>query len=158
MFAPSHMAVGALSQAGLKRTLPTAVVAFASVAILDSTLMWHAPYPWPSGSPAILTFVPYPRNLPSILTLVALVVATVAVGFLLRRYWWGMVWAVAPDIIDWLILRPITGKSPIHDLFSKVATPWGFGLEMAFVALIVAVLVRRKRTLPLKSKSNCIEE
>ena len=145
MFAPSHMAVGALSQAGLKHKLPTAVVAFASVGILDSTIMWHAPYPWPSGSPVIVHFLPYPHDLPSILTLIALVIATVAVGFLLRHYWWGMVWAVAPDIIDWVILRPTTGREPIHELFSKVTTPWGFGLEMAFVALIVILLLKRKK-------------
>jgi hypothetical protein len=151
MFAPSHMAVGALSQAGLKRKLPTAVVAFASAAILDSTRIWHAPYPWPSGSPAILHFLPYPHDLPSILTLIALVVATVAVGFLLRHYWWGMVWGVAPDIIDWIILRPITGRNPIHDLFSKVTTPWGFGLEMAFVAVIVVVLMQGRHALPRKA-------
>ena len=144
MFAPSHMAVGALSQAGLKRKLPTAMVAFGSHAILDSTTIWHAPYHWPSGSPSILHFLPYPHNLPSILTLVALVVATVAVCFLLRHYWWGMVWGMAPDVIDWIILRPITGRSPIHDLFAKLTTPWGFGLEIAFVAVIVVVLMQTK--------------
>jgi len=150
MFAPSHMAVGALSQAGLKRKLPTAVVAVASAAVLDSTTMWHAPYPWPSDSPVILRFLPYPHDVPSILTLIALVVVTIGVGWLLRRYWWGMVWALAPDIIDWLVLRPITGQYPIHDLFSKVTTPWGFGLEMAFVAVIVVVLLKRRRSLPTK--------
>ncbi len=150
MFAPSHMAVGALSQAGLKRKLPTAVVAFTSAAILDSTIMWHAPYPWPSDSPVILRFIPYPHDAPSILTLIALVIATLAVGVLLRHYWWGMLWALAPDIIDWLILRPITGEHPIHDLFSKVETVWGFALEMGFIAVIVCVLLKRRRTLPTK--------
>ena len=154
MFAPSHMAIGALSQVGVKRKLPTAVVAFASAAVLDSTTMWHAPYPWPSDSPAILHFLPYPHDVPSILTLIALVIATFAVGWLLRRYWWGMVWALAPDIIDWLILRPITGQHPIHDWFSWVTTPWGFGLEMAFIAVIVVVLLKRRRTLPIKESSN----
>jgi hypothetical protein len=57
-----------------------------------------------------------------------------------------MVWAVAPDIIDWVILRPTTGREPIHELFSKVTTPWGFGLEMAFVAVIVILLLKRKKT------------
>ena len=150
MFAPSHMAVGALSQAGLKRKLPTAVVAFASAAVLDSTTIWHAPYPWPSGSPVILHFLPYPHDAPSILTVIALVIATVAVGWLLRHYWWGMVWALAPDIIDWLILKPITGQHPIHDWFSWITTPWGFGLEMAFIAVIVVVLLKRRRTPPTK--------
>jgi hypothetical protein len=150
MFAPSHMAVGALSQAGVKRKLPTAVVAFASAAVLDSTKIWHAPYPWPSDSPAILHIIPYPHNAPSILTLIALVIATVAVGWLLRHYWWGMAWALAPDIIDWLILRPITGQHPIHDWFSWITTPWGFALEMGFVAVIVLVLLRRKHTPPTK--------
>ena len=150
MFAPSHMAVGALSQAGLKRKLPTAVVAFASAAALDSTNIWHAPYPWPSDSPAILHFIPYPHDAPSILTVIALVIATVAVGWLLRHYWWGMAWALAPDIIDWLILKPITGQHPIHDWFSWLETPWGFALEMGFVAVIVVVLLKRRRTTPTK--------
>jgi len=154
MFAPTHMAVGAISQAGIEKKLPTAVVAFASFAVLDSTNMWHAPYPWPAGSPVILHFLPYPHNAPSILAVIALVIATIAVGFLLRRYWWGMVWALAPDIIDWLILRPITGKTPIHEWFSWVANPWGFGLEMAFVAVIVVVLAQRKRRLTVKSSLN----
>ncbi|HEY49924.1 MAG TPA: hypothetical protein G4O13_07755 [Dehalococcoidia bacterium] len=148
MFAPSHMAVGALTQAGLKRKLPTAAVAFASSAVLDSTRFWHAPYPWPEDSPVILHIFPYPDDAPSILTLIALVVATIAVGWLLRRYWWGMAWAMAPDIIDWLFLRPITGENPIHDLFAKVSTAWGFGVEMAFVAIIVAVLLLRRRSAP----------
>lgn len=154
MFAPIHMAVGAVAQAGMEKKLPTAVVAFASFAVLDSTNMWHAPYPWPEGSPAILHFLPYPHNAPSILAVIALVIATIAVGFLLRRYWWGMVWALAPDIVDWIILRPITGKTPIHDWFSWVETPWGFALEMAFVAVMVVVLVQRKRRLTAKSNTN----
>lgn len=145
MFAPAHMAIGALTQAAIERKLPTAVVAFASFAILDSTNMWHAPYPWPADSPIILRFILYPHDLPSFLTLAALIIGTVAVGFLMRRYWWGMVWAVAPDIIDWLILRPIIGKAPIHEWFSWVTTPWGFALEMAFVVVIVVVLLQRKR-------------
>jgi hypothetical protein len=154
MFAPIHMAVGALSQAGIEKKLPTAVVAFASFAIMDSTNMWHAPYPWPSDSPVIFHILPYPHDALSILTVAALVIATIAVGFLLRRYWWGMVWALAPDIIDWLILRPITGKNPIHEWFSWVSTPWGFALEMAFVALIVVILLRRERRLTAKASSN----
>ncbi|MBM3155758.1 MAG: hypothetical protein FJ004_00550 [Chloroflexi bacterium] len=145
MFPPAHMAVGALCQAGIRRKLPTAAVAFASTAIVDSTNMWHAPYPWPSDSPAILRFLPYPHDVPSILTLVALVVATIAVGFLLRHYWWGMVWALAPDIIDWLILRPIVGKGVIHEWLSWVTTPWGFAIEMAFVVVIVVVLLGRQK-------------
>ena len=146
MFAPSHMAVGALSQAGLKRKLPTAVVAFASTGVLDHTTMWHATYWWPEGSPAILHILPYPHDAPSILTLIALVTATVAVGWLLRRYWWGMAWAMAPDIIDWVILEPTIGERPIHRWFLWVETPWGFGLEMAFVAIIVVVLLKIRRS------------
>ena len=145
MFAASHMAVGALAEAGLRRRVPTAVAAFASAAILDSTKFWHAPYPWPEDSPVVLHSIPYPSSWQSTLTLIALVISTVAVGLLLRRYWWGMLWAVAPDIIDWLFLRPITGEHPLHDLFAKVSTPWGFGLEMAFIAVIVVVLLRRAR-------------
>lgn len=147
MFEPSHMAVGALCQVGLKRRIPVAVVAFASHALLDSTDLWHARYLWPEGSPVILHFLPYPHDLPSILTLIALVVATIAVGLLLRHYWWGMVWAVAPDLLDWIILRPITGRYPLHDLFDKVSTPWGFGLEMAFVAVILFAILKKKTSL-----------
>ena len=142
MFAPSHMAVGALCEAGVKRKLPTAAVAFGSAALLDSTRIWHAPYPWPEDSPAILHFMPYPHDAPSILTLIALIILTLAVAWFLRRYWWGMAWGLAPDIIDWIILRPIMDRSPIHELFSKVSTAWGFGLEIAFIAVIVIVLVR----------------
>jgi len=125
--------------------MPTAVVAFASHGILDSTLLWHAPYPWPSGTPVILHFLPYPHNAPSILALMALVIATIVVTILLRRYWWGMVWALAPDLIDYLIIRPITGKDPINGWFSWVSTPWGLALEIGFIAVIIVVLLRRKQ-------------
>ena len=145
MFAPSHMAVGALTQAGLKRKLPTAIVAFASMGILDNTVLWHAPYPWPTNTSGFLHFIPYPHDVPSILSLIALIIATVVVGILLRRYWWGMLWAVAPDIIDRIILRPTIGKEPFHDLFAKMTTPWGFGLEMAFVAIIVYALLKKDK-------------
>ncbi len=104
MFAPSHMAVGALSQAGVKRKLPTAVVAFASAAVLDSTTMWHAPYPWPSDSPVILRFLPYPHDVPSILTLIALVIATVAVGWLLGPDLQLISRELAEQIGSWLAL------------------------------------------------------
>lgn len=144
MFAPSHMAVGALCEAGVKRKLPTAAVAFGSAALLDSTSIWHAPYHWPEDSPAILKILPYPHDAPSILTLVALIILTVGVAWFLRRYWWGMAWSLSPDIIDWVILRPITGGNPIHDLFDKVSTAWGFGLEIALIAVIVVVLVRSR--------------
>ena len=147
MFAAAHLAVGALVEAGLKRKLLTAVVAFASAAILDSTEIWHAPYPWPQGSPAILHVLPYPHDLPSILTVIALIVSTIAVVLLLRQYWWGMLFAIAPDIIDWVILRPIVGHGVIHSLFSWLATPWGFAYEMAFIIIIVVVLLKKKPTL-----------
>ncbi|UCG82589.1 MAG: hypothetical protein JSW38_10410 [Dehalococcoidia bacterium] len=150
MFTPSHMAVGALCEAGVKRKLPTAAVAFASAALLDSTKFWHAPYHWPEDSPAIFKILPHPHDAPSILTLIALIALTMAVAWFLRRYWWGMAWALAPDIIDWVILRPITGNSPIHDLFSKVSTAWGFGLEIAFIAVIVFVLVSSRRAVSRK--------
>jgi hypothetical protein len=88
------------------------------------------------------------------MTLVALVVATILVGFLLRRYWWGMVWAVAPDIIDWLILRPTLGRGVIHEWLSWISTPWGFALEMAFVALIVVVLLKRQGKMAKESLNN----
>lgn len=156
MFAPSHMAVGALAQAGLKQKMPTAVVALASHGILDATVLWHAPYPWPSGSPAILRFLPYPHDTPSILTLIALVVATFTVGILLRRYWWGMLWALVPDLVDFLIFRPITGKDPINDWFSWVSTPWGFALQIGFVAVIVAVLVGRRCPTVTSGSSTCV--
>ena len=146
MFEASHMAVGAICQVGLKRKMPVAVVAFASHAILDNTKFWHAPYPWPDGSPVILHFLPYPHDVPSILALIALVVATIVVGLLLRHYWWGMIWAIAPDLIDWIILRPIIGQSFFHDLFDKVSTPWGFGLEMAFVIVILVFILKRRQT------------
>ena len=145
MFEVSHMAVGALCQVGLRRKLPVAAVAFTSHAVLDSTKIWHAPYPWPDDTPVVFHFLPYPHNLPSILTLIALVVATIIVGFLLRKYWWGMIWAIAPDLIDWIILRPITGRSPIHDFFDNVSTPWGFAVETAFVVIILLVILKRRQ-------------
>jgi precorrin-6B methylase 2 len=145
MFAPAHMAIGALAEEGLKNRVPTAAVALLSAPVLDNPLLWHAPYPWPAGSPAIFQFLPYPHDLPSILVLIALVVLTIGVAILLRHYWWGMLWAVSPDIIDWIILRPTIGRSPIHDLFSRLSTPWGFAVEVALIAVIVGTLLWRRR-------------
>ena len=54
-------------------------------------------------------------------------------------------WALLPDIIDWVILNPLTGEHPIHDLIGKVSTPWGFALEMLFVAVVVLVLGLKSR-------------
>ncbi|MCX6000331.1 MAG: hypothetical protein NTU41_12305 [Chloroflexi bacterium] len=164
MFAPTHMAVGALVQAKVRRKLPTAIVAVASHAALDITIVWHAPYEWPTGTPAILTVIPYPHDWVSTSVVVVLLTATIAVGLLLRRYWWGMLWAMSPDIIDWGILRPLTGQSPIHHFFRKVSTPWGFLAEMllaAAITLAVYLLMRRQRRLlknTVSSLSNTTQE
>jgi ubiquinone/menaquinone biosynthesis C-methylase UbiE len=140
------MAIGALAEKGLEKRAPTAAVALLSAPILDNPQMWHAlEYSWPEGSPAILQFLPYPHDLPSILILVALVVLTIGVAILLRHYWWGMLWAVSPDIIDWLILRPAIGRAPIHDLFGQLSTPWGFAVEVTLIVVIVGTLVWRRR-------------
>ena len=75
-----------------------------------------------------------------------------AVALLLRRYWWGMLWGLSPDIIDWVILRPLTGRYQIHHLFPQVSThwgPWSFWLEILLVvsaALLVYRLMRKQRT------------
>lgn len=146
MFAPAHMAIGALAEKGLEKKVPTAAVALLSHPIVDNPRLWHAPYLWPQGSPAILQFLPYPHDLPSILVLAALVVLTIGVAILLRRYWWGMLWAISPDIIDWLILRPTIGRSPIHDdLFSWLSTPWGFAVEVTLILVIVVALFQRRK-------------
>ena len=148
MFAPSHMAVGALCEAGLKHRLPVAVVAFTSAAVLDSSDIWHAPYRWPDNSPEILHFLPYPHDAQSALVVTVLIAVTLTVAVLLRAYWWGMMWALVPDILDWVIIRPITGEQPIHDIFSRIETAWGFAVEMAFIAVIVGVLIRKRRNSP----------
>ncbi len=145
MFAPAHMAIGALAEKGLWKRAPTAAVAVLSHPILDNPLLWHAHYPWPQGSPAILQILPYPHDLPSILVLVALVVLTIGVAILLCHYWWGMLWAISPDIIDWIILRPAIGRIPIHDLFSWLSTPWGFAVEVTIIVVIVVTLLWRRR-------------
>ena len=106
---------------------------------------------WLEDTPAILKIIPYPDHLAPILVVIVLVTLTIGAGWLLRRYWWGMLWGMAPDIIDWAILRPAIGREPIHDLFGKVETPWGFGLEMAFVALVVFVVLKGRLPLPTKT-------
>jgi len=148
------MAIGALAEKGLEKKAPTAAVALLSAPILDNPLLWHAPYPWPPGSPAILQFLPYPHHLPSILVLVALVVLTIGVAILLRHYWWGMLWALSPDIVDWVILRPAIGRSPIHDLFGRLSTPWGFAVEVTFVAVIVVTLLWIRRAKAMNEQKN----
>ena len=152
MFAATHMAAGALIEAKMRKKAPTALIAVASAAVLDMTVLWHAPYPWPSGSPAILTIIPYPHDALSTFMAVTLVVSAVAVAWLLCRYWWGMLWGLSPDITDWVILRPLTGRYQIHRLFPQVAThwgPWSFGLEMLLVisaALLAYRSMRKQQT------------
>ena len=152
MFAATHMAVGALIEAKVQKKAPTALVAVASAVVLDMTVLWHAPYSWPAGSPAIFTVIPYPHDALSIFVAVTLVVLVVAVALLLRRYWWGMLWGLSPDIIDWVILRPLTGEYQIHHLFPQISThwgPWSFGLEMLLVVsagLLAYRLMRKQQT------------
>lgn len=145
MFAPAHMAFGALAEKGLKKRAPTAVVALLSAPLLDNPKLWHAPEPWPQDSPSVFHFLPYPHDAPSILLLIGLIVLTISVAVLLRQYWWGMLWAMSPDIIDWVILRPIMGRGPIHDMFDQLATPWGFAVEVTIIVAIVGTLWWRQR-------------
>jgi len=148
VFAATHMAVGALVESRVRKKAPTALIALISHAALDMTIFWHArdaQYQWPKGSFPLFEVVPYPHDLQSWLLVAALIVSTVAVAVLLRRYWWGMLWALLPDIIEWVILKPLTGEHPIHDLFKKVSAPWGFAVEMLLVVVVVLVLYLRGR-------------
>ncbi len=148
MFAATHLAVGALIESRVREKAPTALIALASAAVLDMTIFWDAPgaeYQWPRGSFSLFQVVPYPHDVRSWLLVVVLIISAVAVAVLLRRYWWGMLWALLPDIIDWVILNPLTGEHPIHDFIGRVSTPWGFALEMLFVAVVVLVLGLKSR-------------
>ena len=153
MYAPYHLAAGALTEKGIKKRLPTAGVALLSAALLDNLLLrssimeplQHIDSPWPQGTPAILQIVPYPADLLSTFILVVLVVLTPTLVYLMRRYWWGMLWAILPDIMDWVILYPTIGKRPIHDLFDVLSTPWGLAVEVTIIAIIVGTVVWRRR-------------
>jgi hypothetical protein len=148
VFAATHMAVGALVEWRVREKLPTALVAVASAVALDMTIVWHArdaEYEWPDGSFSLFHVVPYPHDTQSWLLVAVLIISAAAVAVLLRRYWWGMLWALSPDIMDYVILRPLTGEYHIHRLFKKVSTPWGFGVEMLLVVVVVLVLYLKGR-------------
>lgn len=137
------MAIGALAQAGLKRKPETAAVAFLSHAALDGPRFWH-PYPWPSDfSPPIINVLPYPHHPQSILLDIGLILAFLAMVIMLRQYRWGMLWAISPDLIDWIVLKPITGSGQVHSLFSELSTPWGLTVEFGLVILVLWSLWRR---------------
>jgi hypothetical protein len=153
MYAPYHLAAGALTEKGIKTRVPTAGVALLSAALLDNLLLrssiiepiQHIDSPWPPDTPAILQIVPYPADLLSTFILVVLVIVTPALVYLMRRYWWGMLWAVLPDIIDWVILNPTIGKHPVHDLFDALSTPWGLAVEVTIIVIIVGTVLWRRR-------------
>ncbi len=148
MFAATHMAVGALIEWRVQKKVPTAIIAVASAAALDMTIFWHArgaEYEWTDGSFPLFHVVPYPHDIQSQLLVAVLIISAIAVAILLRRYWWGMLWALSPDIMDFVILRPLIGEYQIHGLFKKVSTPWGFGVEMLLVAVVVLVLYLKGR-------------
>lgn len=143
------MAVGALAESRLRTRLATALAAVASHVALDTTIFWHArdaqnaPVPhfeWPEGTFAPLEVLPYPHDFQSWVLGMALVASAFTVFVVLRRYWWGMIWGISPDLIDWGLLRPLAGISPIHDLIKKVSTPWGFGVELLLTAAVVAAV------------------
>ena len=153
MFAASHMVAGAFIESRVRKRMPTALISLAIHPLFDMITLWHAPYPWPAGYPAILGVVPYPQYPLSSFALVSLVTATVLVAVLLSRYWWGMLWALSPDIVDWLLLRPLTGRYAIHHVFPTPIDwgPWSFGLEMLFtVALagLVYLSIRKQKAAP----------
>jgi hypothetical protein len=153
MYTPYHLAAGALAEKGMKARVPTAGVALLSHFILDNLLlrhpiiepMYHIDSPWPEGTPAILAIVPYPDSILSTVVLAFLVILTPVIAFVLRRYWWGMLWAVSPDIVDWLILYPIISIHPIHDLSDILSTPWGLAIELILLLLIVGTVLLRRR-------------
>lgn len=153
MYAPYHLVAGALAEKGMKTRVPTAGVALLSHFILDNLLLrhpiievvYHIDSPWPQGTPAIISIVPYPDSILSTIVLVILVILTPIMAFVLRRYWWGMLWAVSPDIIDWIILYPIFSIHPIHYLSDTLSTPWGLAMEMTLLLLIVGTVLLRRR-------------
>lgn len=153
MYAPYHLAAGALTEKCIKKRVPTAGVALLSAALLDNLLLrssiiepiQHIDSPWPPGTPALIQIVPYPADLLSTFILVVLVLLTPALVYLMRRYWWGMLWAVLPDIIDWVILYPTIGKHPIHDLFDALSTLWGLAVEVTIIVIIAGTVIWRWR-------------
>ena len=153
MYAPYHLVAGALAEKGMKTRVPTAGVALLSHFILDNLLLrhpiiepvYHIDSPWPEGTPAIIAIVPYPDSILSTVVLAFLLILTPVIAFVLRRYWWGMLWAVSPDIVDWLILYPIFNIRPIHNLSDTLSTPWGLTMETTLLLLIVGTVILRRR-------------
>lgn len=147
MFAATHMAVGAFVESRVRDKAPTALIALVSHAAMDMTILWHArgaQYEWPEGSFTLFHVVPYPHDIVSWFLVAFLVISFILVAVFLRRYWWGMIWAVSPDIMDFIILRPLTSHYYIHGLFKKVSTPWGFGLETVLVVAVVVLVLYLK--------------
>ena len=148
------MVAGVLAEKGMKTRVPTAGVALISHFILDNLLFrhpiiepaYHINSPWPQGTPAVISLVPYPDSILSAVVLAILVILTPLIAFVMRRYWWGMLWAVSPDIIDWLILYPIFSIHPIHNLSDTLSTPWGLALELLFLILIIGTVLLKRRT------------
>jgi hypothetical protein len=153
MYTPYHLAAGALAEKGMKTRVPTAGVALLSHFILDNLLLrhpviepvYHIDSPWPEGTPAIIAIVPYPDSILSAVVLAVLVILTPIIAFMLRRYWWGMLWAVSPDIIDWIILYPIFSIHPIHNFSDTLSTSWGLAIEMTLLLFIVGMVLVRRR-------------
>ncbi|MDP3061605.1 MAG: hypothetical protein Q8O40_00100 [Chloroflexota bacterium] len=147
MFAIGHMALGALVDEAVPNRVAAAALAVLTHPLVDNPRLWHAPWEWPEGSPSFLRFIPYPHDAVSWGFVVGLVALTVGFGYLMRSHWWGMLWALSPDLLDWLLIRPLLGRELLHRFWAEggpIDTPIGFAVELG-VVLLVLVAVSRSR-------------
>ncbi len=150
MQAPTHILTGILLLGIFQAIFPTAPLWLQVVVVLPLSLASH----FVIDAAAIITYHPPKADWKDWFWvsyhLVIYIGSVVILIFFVVDYWWVIIAANLPDIIDWLILRPFFKKEPVcHPIADKLRdflfkrTPnwnhkrWTIIIEFAIVGVLL---------------------
>ncbi len=121
MQAPTHILTGILLLASFQAIFPSAPVWFQVIVVFPLSLASH----FFLDASSIITYHPPKADWKDWFWvsyhLLVYVGSIVLLVFFLVDYWWAIMAAYLPDIIDWLILRPFFKKEPVmHPIADKL--------------------------------------